>query len=186
MTNRLTTKSKVLCPMLMACVARDWLPCISAPDRRSWTAERLVSPKRSSSLTAHAGRAWTTCWKYRPKLSSPDLILSYAPATSPISAAPTTVTGKMTMTMTMFRVTSAASARRPESARPSRRFSGANTIAMIVPQRIAPDSGHRIHAKARETTTTRSRNARSLRTGASPPSGDPMLSAYRQIVPLGH
>src|SRR3954463_14266014 len=41
--------------------------------------------------------------------------------------------------------------------RNSLRYSGANTMAKTVPHKIAPLSGHRIHANASDTATSSSR-----------------------------
>jgi hypothetical protein len=47
--------------------------------------------------------------------------------------------------------------------RNSLRYSGANTMAKMVPHKIAPLSGHRIHVKASDTATSSSRKLFSSR-----------------------
>src|SRR5512133_2860564 len=54
--------------------------------------------------------------------------------------------------------------------RNSLRYSGANTMAKTVPHKIAPLSGHRIHANASDTATTSSRKLFSSRSRSPLPS----------------
>src|SRR4026207_1951426 len=69
------------------------------------------------------------------------------------------------MSSTIMTVASAARVRLCAMILISRRQSGANKMAKIVPHRTAPKKGQRIHAKASDMTTTRNRNVLSSRLG---------------------
>jgi hypothetical protein len=59
MTNSLTISSNVIWPILRACVAKNWLPFTRPASSLSCISVRFVSPKRSSRLVTHVGKAST-------------------------------------------------------------------------------------------------------------------------------
>ncbi len=112
MTNRLTMSSNVVWPIFRAWAARNWLPFIRPADSVSCTPARFVSPKRSSRLAIHVGKASTTCWKLWARFNSPDLNFSYAPDASCTKDAVISVNGRITMTTMIITAARAARLRR--------------------------------------------------------------------------
>ena len=114
----------------------NWLALPRPADSPSCTPARSVSPNRSSTPTAHDGKASRTCWRLRARFNSPDLNISYTPEASCTKDAVISVDGRITMSTMITTVASAARLGRIDLQ--SRRYSGAKTIAKTVPQRIAP------------------------------------------------
>lgn len=83
--------------------------------------------------------------------------MSYRLAASCIKDVAITINGRITNTMIIRIVVSAAALGLCRIDPDNRRNIGANTMAITVPQRIAPKNGHKIQAKASEAVTRSNR-----------------------------
>lgn len=75
MMPKLITNWNVSCPMLSACVARNWLACMAPALSFSCRLGMSARSKRASRSCTDGGSASIACWKYAPKLICPDLML---------------------------------------------------------------------------------------------------------------
>ncbi|MCY1373011.1 hypothetical protein D9M69_602580 [compost metagenome] len=62
-TKKLTTKSKVFCPMASAWLAMSWLAWPAMAETRACQAAMSPRLKRSTMFSSHCGVAFRICWK---------------------------------------------------------------------------------------------------------------------------
>ncbi|MNS79897.1 hypothetical protein D3C72_1135610 [compost metagenome] len=158
MMHRLVRNSKVYRPTLMAFTATTWLTCVAPSASLSCMLARLVRLKRSSKLINHCGSTAMILLKNMATVNSPERTISTTLAAWFTSDTEMSDSGRITMTMISSKVSSDARPARPLVFSSSQRYTGANRIARMTPQKMAPAYGASIQPKPMVTMLRRSRN----------------------------
>ncbi|MCY1562246.1 hypothetical protein D9M68_996090 [compost metagenome] len=116
----------------------NWLPCVAACASLRWMRSKLPRPNRPSRSVNQSGRALKRLRRISPGLSSPESMRAYSWLASRASEIATSTVGSTTITSAASMVDRAARLRRCFMRGSSQRFRGANSRAMIAPQRMVP------------------------------------------------